>query len=173
MPWSKWCTQGSKKCCLVLLGKLLVICPGKSWMSLIICDGPNWFGHYIKPKPYDSFTAEVIISSMFCSVLMWTGNLMVISHVEAVGWQQQPAIQPCTNSTVNFLGNPRGGTCEAPVIHLMRSIKLTPSMPEVKKKDNCSGVYVACKPQTHFRSSLLSLRKIASANPSDKTISVT
>lgn len=134
MPGSKLCTQGSKKCCLVLLGKLLVICPGKSWMSLIVCDGPNWFGHYIKPKPYDSFTAEVIISSMFCSVLMWTGNLMVISHVEAVGRQQQPAIQPCTNSTVNFLGNPRGGTCEAPVIHLMRSIKLTPSMPEVKKK---------------------------------------
>lgn len=33
---------------------------------------------------------------------------MVISHVEAVGRQQQPAIQPCTNSTVNFLGNPRG-----------------------------------------------------------------
>ena len=32
---------------------------------------------------------------------------------------------------------------------------------------------VACEPQTHFRSSLLSLRKIASANPSDKTISVT
>lgn len=59
---------------------------------------------------------------------------MVISHVEAVGRQQQPAIQPCTNSTMNFLGNPRGGTCEAPVIHLMRSIKLTPSMPEVKKK---------------------------------------
>ena len=59
---------------------------------------------------------------------------MVISHVEAVGRQQQPAIQPCTNSTVNFLGKPRGGICEAPVIHLMRSIKLTPSMPEVKKK---------------------------------------
>ena len=32
---------------------------------------------------------------------------------------------------------------------------------------------VACKPQTHVRSSLLSLRKIASANPSDKAISVT
>ena len=64
---------------------------------------------------------------------------MVISHVEAVGRQQQPAIQPCTNSTVNFLGKPRGGICEAPVIHLMRSIKLTPSMPEVKK--NWSGVY--------------------------------
>ena len=32
---------------------------------------------------------------------------------------------------------------------------------------------LACEPQTHFRSSLLSLRKIASANPSDKTISVT
>ena len=59
---------------------------------------------------------------------------MVISQVEAVGRQQQPAIQPCTNSTVNFSGNPRGGTCEAPVIHLMRSIKLTPSMPEVNKK---------------------------------------
>ena len=58
---------------------------------------------------------------------------MVISHVEAVGRQQQPAIQPCTNSTVNFLGKPRGGICEAPVIHSMRSIKLTPSMPEVKK----------------------------------------
>lgn len=58
---------------------------------------------------------------------------MVISHIEAVGRQQQPAIQPCTNSTVNFLGNPRGGICEAPVIHLMRSIKLTPSMPEVTK----------------------------------------
>lgn len=58
----------------------------------------------------------------------------MMSHVEAVGRQQQPAIQPCTNSTVNFLGNPRGGICEAPVIHLMRSIKLTPSMPEVKIK---------------------------------------
>ena len=33
--------------------------------------------------------------------------------------------------------------------------------------------HLACEPQTHFRSSLLSLRKIASANPSDKTISVT
>ena len=32
---------------------------------------------------------------------------------------------------------------------------------------------VACEPQTHVRSSLLSLRKIASANPSDKAISVT
>ena len=32
---------------------------------------------------------------------------------------------------------------------------------------------LACEPQTHFQSSLLSLRKIASANPSDKTISVT
>ena len=30
--------------------------------------------------------------------------------------------------------------------------------------------HLACEPQTHFRSSLLSLRKIASANPSDKTI---
>lgn len=59
----------------------------------------------------------------------------MISHVEAVGRQQQPAIQPCTNSTVNFLGNPRGGICEAPVIHLMKSIKVTPSMPEVKKKE--------------------------------------
>ena len=58
----------------------------------------------------------------------------MISHVEAVGRQQQPAIQPCTNSTVNFLGNRRGEIREAPVIHLMRSIKLTPSMPEVKKK---------------------------------------
>ena len=36
-----------------------------------------------------------------------------------------------------------------------------------------SSVPVACEQQTHFRSSLLSLRKIASANPSDKTISVT
>lgn len=71
--------------------------------------------------------------SMFCSVLIWTGNIIVISQVEAVGRQQQPGIQPCTNSTVNFLGNPRGGICEAPVIHLMRSIRLTPSMPEVKK----------------------------------------
>lgn len=70
---------------------------------------------------------------MFCSVLIWTGNLIVISQVEAVGRQQQPAMQPCTNSTENFLGNPRGGICEAPVIHLMRSIRLTPSMPEVKK----------------------------------------
>ena len=35
------------------------------------------------------------------------------------------------------------------------------------------GQRVACEPQTHFRSSLLSFRKIASANPSDKTISVT
>lgn len=58
----------------------------------------------------------------------------MMSHVEAVGRQQQPAIQQCTNSTVNFLGNPRGGICEAPVIHLMRSIKLTPSMPEVEIK---------------------------------------
>ena len=32
---------------------------------------------------------------------------------------------------------------------------------------------VACEQQTHFRSSLLSLWKIASANPSGKTISVT
>ena len=32
---------------------------------------------------------------------------------------------------------------------------------------------LACEAQTHFRSSLLSLRKIASANPSDKTISET
>ena len=32
---------------------------------------------------------------------------------------------------------------------------------------------LACEPQTHFRSSFLSLRKIASANPSSKTISVT
>ena len=58
----------------------------------------------------------------------------MILHVEAVGRQQQPAIQPCRNSTVNFLGNLRGGICEAPVIHLMGSIKLTPSMPEVKKE---------------------------------------
>ena len=58
----------------------------------------------------------------------------MMSHVEAVGRQQQPAIQPCTNSTVNFLRNPRGGICEAPVIHLMRSSKWTPSMPEVKIK---------------------------------------
>ena len=35
---------------------------------------------------------------------------------------------------MNFKGNPRGGICEAPVIHLMRSIKLTPSIPEVKIK---------------------------------------
>ena len=47
-------------------------------------------------------------------------------------------------------------------------------------RDNCSWPswfaapsLIACEPQTHFRSSLLSLRKIASANPSDKTISVT
>ena len=58
----------------------------------------------------------------------------MMSHVEAVGQQQQPAVQPCTNSTVNFLGNPRGGICEAPVIHLMRSIKLTSSIPGVKIK---------------------------------------
>lgn len=58
----------------------------------------------------------------------------MMSHVEAVGRQQQPAVQPCTNSTVNFLGNPRGGICEAPVIHLMRSIKLTSSIPGVKIK---------------------------------------
>ena len=32
---------------------------------------------------------------------------------------------------------------------------------------------LACEQQTHFRSSLLSLRKIASANPSGKTISLT
>ena len=32
---------------------------------------------------------------------------------------------------------------------------------------------VACEAQTHFRSSLLYLRKIASANPSSKTISMT
>ena len=31
-------------------------------------------------------------------------------------------------------------------------------------------IWVACEQQTHFRSSLLSLRKIASANPSSKTI---
>ena len=31
--------------------------------------------------------------------------------------------------------------------------------------------HLACEEQTHFRSSLLSLRKIASANPSGKTIS--
>ena len=31
----------------------------------------------------------------------------------------------------------------------------------------------ACEPQTYFRSSLLSLRKLTSANPSGKTISVT
>ena len=33
--------------------------------------------------------------------------------------------------------------------------------------------YLACEQQTHIRSSLRSLRKIASANPSGKTISVT
>ena len=32
---------------------------------------------------------------------------------------------------------------------------------------------IACEAQTHFRSSLLYLRKIASANPSSKTISMT
>ena len=32
---------------------------------------------------------------------------------------------------------------------------------------------LACEPQTYFRSSLLSLRKITSANMSDKTISLT
>ena len=32
---------------------------------------------------------------------------------------------------------------------------------------------IACEQQTHFRSSLLSLRKIASTNPSGKTISLT
>ena len=32
---------------------------------------------------------------------------------------------------------------------------------------------IACEQQTHFRSSLRSLRKLASANPSGKTISVT
>ena len=35
------------------------------------------------------------------------------------------------------------------------------------------SVELACEQQTHFRSSLLSLRKIVSANPSGKTISVT
>ena len=35
------------------------------------------------------------------------------------------------------------------------------------------GWTVACEAQTHFRSSLLYLRKIASANPSSKTISMT
>ena len=34
-------------------------------------------------------------------------------------------------------------------------------------------IWVACEQQTHFRSSLLSLRKIASANSSSQTISVT
>ena len=36
-----------------------------------------------------------------------------------------------------------------------------------------AGLYLACEAQTHFRSSLLSHRKIAFSNPSDKTISVT
>ena len=38
----------------------------------------------------------------------------------------------------------------------------------------CNALLIlACEQQTHFRSSLLSLRKITSANPSGKTISVT
>ena len=36
-----------------------------------------------------------------------------------------------------------------------------------------SSIKLTCEPQTYFRSSFLSLRKITSANTSDKTISVT
>ena len=43
----------------------------------------------------------------------------------------------------------------------------------VTYKRLCTIQMLACEQQTHFRSSLLSLQKIASANPSGKTISVT
>lgn len=86
------------------------------------------------PKPYESLTAEVIISFIVFSSLMWTGIFMVISHVDAVGLQQQPCRHPCRNSSVNFLGNPKGGICEEPVIHFTKSVKVTPSIP-VKKME--------------------------------------
>lgn len=73
------------------------------------------------------------MSSMAFSLSIWTGSLIVISQVDVVGWQQQTWRQPWTNSTMNFLGNPRGGIWEDPVIHLTRSIKLTSSMPLMEK----------------------------------------
>ena len=79
------------------------------------------------------------MSSMAFSLSIWIGSFIVISQVDVVGRQHQPWRQLWTNSTMNFLGNPRGGIWEDPVIHLTRSIKLTSSMPVMEKGD-CSAM---------------------------------
>ena len=70
-----------------------------------------------------------------------------------------------------------------PSVHLLKQQRLQNAaarlISNVPRNSNITPVLcslhwlLACEPQTHFRSSLLSLRKIASANPSGKTISVT
>ena len=76
--------------------------------------------------------------------------------------------------------------CETEMATTSNSCKHTNSVPMVQSSMHWNWsvsnlirlwvnalVAIACEAQTHFRSSLLYLRKIASANPSSKTISMT
>ena len=61
------------------------------------------------PNPLESLTADSTMKFISSNDAMCTGNFNTTSHVDTVGRHLQPSLHPCTNLTINFFGNPRGG----------------------------------------------------------------
>ena len=52
--------------------------------------------------------------------VMCTGSFKIMSQVDVVGRQRHPSLQPCTNFTAIFFGNPIGGIDFDPVNHFTK-----------------------------------------------------
>lgn len=67
---------------------------------------------------------------------MWTGILIPILHVEAVGLHEHSAGQPWTKFIENLLGKPSGGIVGVPVSHLIKSFSVTFAVSKMNLESN-------------------------------------
>ena len=86
------------------------------------------------PKPFPSFSAEIMNSSISSWDWMCVGNVNCKLHVDAVGLHLQPTGHPCLNEMHNLFGNPSGGRDFAPVTNINTDSILKPSVRSKIKK---------------------------------------
>ena len=74
-------------------------------------------------------TADSIIKPMSSTDVMCAGSFKTMSQVDVVDRQQHPSLQPCTNFTAIFFGNPNCGINFDPVNHFTKLPIFNPCRP--------------------------------------------
>ena len=139
--------------------------------------GPLWFIFYINDLPdVYSLTQSLLFAddaSIFCSHKDANHLVSIVNNelAKIIIWLKVNKLSLNLTKTNFMIFYPRQKKVNV-------NVPLTPQNTVIKQRHGdkifrCSHWSVACEQQTHFRSLLLSLRKIASANPSGKTISIT